>query len=49
MNLCLVILSGKADIHVEDEEFYNLGDRMSVFEDLKPHALYVPNNHNNNH
>ena len=43
--LCLVILSGKADIAVEDEEFYNLGDRMSVFEDKKPHALYVPNNH----
>ena len=43
--LCLIILSGKADIKVEDEEFYNLGDRMSVFEDKKPHALYVPNNH----
>ena len=42
--LCLVILSGKADITVEDDTFYNLGDRMSVFEDKKPHALYVPNN-----
>ena len=42
--LCLIILSGKADIKVEDDTFSNIGDRMSVFEDLKPHALYVPNN-----
>ena len=30
---CLIILSGKADITVENETFYNIGDRMSVFED----------------
>lgn len=40
---CLVILSGKADITIDDQTFYNVGDRMSVFEDKKPHAIYAPN------
>ena len=41
---CLVILSGKADIRVDKQTFHSLGDRMSVFEDKKPHAVYAPNN-----
>ena len=41
---CLVILSGKADIRVDKQTFHGLGDRMSVFEDKKPHAVYAPNN-----
>ena len=41
---CLVILSGLANIIVDDEEFLNIGERMSVFDDLNPHAIYVPNN-----
>ena len=38
---CLVILSGKADIRVDKQTFHGLGDRMSVFEDKKPHAVYA--------
>ena len=41
---CLVILSGLANIIIDDEEFLNIGERMSVFDDLNPHAIYVPNN-----
>ena len=39
---CLVILSGKADVHVDDRDFGRLGTRGSVFEDVPPSAVYVP-------
>ena len=41
--LCLVLLSGKANITAGDESFVSVGDRMDVFENKAPHALYVPN------
>lgn len=41
--LCLVLLSGKADISAGSEQFFGVGERMSVFEDKAPHAVYVPN------
>ncbi len=41
---CLVVLSGIANISVEEIEFNNIGERMSVFDDINPHAVYVPNN-----
>ena len=41
---CLVVLSGIANISVEEIQFNNIGERMSVFEDINPHAVYVPNN-----
>ncbi|WP_348760588.1 5-deoxy-glucuronate isomerase [uncultured Salinisphaera sp.] len=41
--LCLVMLSGKADITVGDTTFEAVGQRMSVFEQIPPHAVYVPN------
>nr|CAA6812642.1 MAG: 5-deoxy-glucuronate isomerase (EC [uncultured Thiotrichaceae bacterium] len=41
--LCLVLLSGKADVKTSAAEFSNIGDRMDVFEDKAPHAVYVKN------
>ena len=40
---CMVILSGMANISVDEHEFNNAGERMSVFDDINPHALYAPN------
>lgn len=40
---CLVLLSGKVDIQAGDELFTGVGERMSVFDDIKPHSVYVPN------
>nr|WP_280518592.1 5-deoxy-glucuronate isomerase [Lederbergia wuyishanensis] len=42
--VCLVLLSGKADVHTEKETFQSIGKRMSVFEKLPPYSVYVPNN-----
>jgi 5-deoxy-glucuronate isomerase len=40
---CLVLLSGKANIQAGDQLLEGVGDRMDVFEDKAPHAVYVPN------
>lgn len=40
--ICIVILTGTADVHVDDAAFPNLGGRKSVFEDAPPGAVYVP-------
>mgnify|MGYP001389505973 CR=1 FL=1 len=39
---CLVILSGKCDVEVEGQRFENIGERMSVFDDISPAAVYAP-------
>ncbi len=39
---CMVILTGRADVTVGDVEFFELGERMSVFEDVPPAAIYAP-------
>ena len=39
---CIVILTGRADVKVGNVEFSELGERMSVFEDLPPAAIYAP-------
>lgn len=39
---CLVVLSGRCDIEVEGRRFENVGERMSVFEDVAPAAVYAP-------
>ncbi|CAI3956937.1 5-deoxy-glucuronate isomerase [Commensalibacter communis] len=39
--VCLVIITGKADISTAEKSFGILGERMSVF-DGKPSAVYVP-------
>lgn len=40
---CLVLLSGKADVKTDSITLENIGDRMNVFEDKAPHAVYVKN------
>jgi 5-deoxy-glucuronate isomerase len=39
---CLVILSGKATITTKKEKWKNIGQRMSVFEEIPPYSVYVP-------
>lgn len=41
--LCLVLLSGIATISVDGQTFEAVGERMSVFDRVPPHAVYVPN------
>ena len=40
----LVLVEGKANISAGGENFGELGERLSVFEQLPPHCLYVPGN-----
>ena len=40
--ICVVILTGTADVQVDDLAFRGLGGRQSVFEDEPPGAVYVP-------
>lgn len=42
--VCLVLLSGLANIKTDDEEFMKIGKRMSVFEKSPPYSVYIPNN-----
>ena len=39
----LVLVEGKANLAAAGQDFGELGERMSVFERLAPHCLYVPN------
>ncbi|KQN99958.1 5-deoxy-glucuronate isomerase [Paenibacillus sp. Leaf72] len=41
--VCLVLLSGRADVRTQKEEWSNIGQRMSVFEKIPPYSVYVPN------
>ena len=41
--VCLVLLSGKADVQTKEESFKNIGKRMSVFEKIPPYSVYIPN------
>ena len=40
--ICVVILTGIADVQVDDVVFRNLGGRKTVFEDAPPGAVYAP-------
>ena len=40
--VCAVVVSGKVDISTHKESFKGLGERMSVFEDKAPYAVYAP-------
>ena len=40
--VCLILVSGKADVTTEKESWDNIGDRMSVFEKKAPYSVYVP-------
>ncbi|MFD0958243.1 5-deoxy-glucuronate isomerase [Paenibacillus chungangensis] len=41
--VCVVLLSGLADVHVSQNSFENIGRRMSVFDKIPPYSVYVPN------
>ncbi|MBS4208892.1 5-deoxy-glucuronate isomerase [Bacillus sp. FJAT-50079] len=41
--VCLVLLTGRADVKTEKEHFENIGQRMSVFEKIPPFSVYIPN------
>lgn len=41
--VCLVLVSGRADVTTNDLQLDNIGDRMSPFERKKPYAVYMPN------
>ncbi|HEY4069394.1 MAG TPA: 5-deoxy-glucuronate isomerase [Burkholderiaceae bacterium] len=43
--LCIVVLSGKADVSVDGVTFDALGTRRSVFDPIPPAAVYVPPGH----
>ncbi|NGP43818.1 5-deoxy-glucuronate isomerase [Bacillaceae bacterium SIJ1] len=40
--VCVVILSGKANVRSKHEAFLNIGERMSVFEWTPPYSVYIP-------
>jgi 5-deoxy-glucuronate isomerase len=40
--ICLVLISGKADIATRHERWQAIGERMSVFEKTPAHSVYVP-------
>jgi 5-deoxy-glucuronate isomerase len=39
---CLIVLSGCCDIEVGEQRFESIGERMSVFDDISPAAVYAP-------
>ena len=40
--VCLVLVTGRADVTANEERFSGIGERTSVFEGRKPYAVYVP-------
>jgi 5-deoxy-glucuronate isomerase len=40
--LCLVVLTGTVDVQVDGQTHRNLGTRNSVFDEISPAAVYVP-------
>jgi 5-deoxy-glucuronate isomerase len=43
--LCLVVLAGTVDVKVGGQTFEEIGNRVSVFDERAPAALYVPPHH----
>ncbi|MCG5103812.1 5-deoxy-glucuronate isomerase [Oceanobacillus alkalisoli] len=41
--VCLVLLSGKANVKTNEKVFNEIGERMSVFEKIPPYSVYIPN------
>jgi 5-deoxy-glucuronate isomerase len=41
--VCIVLLSGKADVVTKRETWMGLGMRMDIFEKIPPFSVYVPN------
>ena len=43
--ICVVILSGSANVRVGDRLFLDIGERQSVFDDMAPYCVYAPRDH----
>jgi 5-deoxy-glucuronate isomerase len=41
--VCIVLLSGKANVETSKVRFEKIGKRMSIFEKTPPYSVYVPN------
>ncbi len=41
--ICLILVSGLADLIGGDKKFANIGGRLTPFDDISPGALYIPN------
>lgn len=42
--VCLVLVSGKADVSTNEQSWPEIGSRMSAFESVPPYSVYVPSN-----
>ncbi|MBE1442337.1 5-deoxy-glucuronate isomerase [Paenibacillus sp. OAS669] len=40
--VCLVLIGGKANVATAEQSWEQIGERMSVFEQIPPYAVYVP-------
>lgn len=40
--VCIALLSGKANVNTLEQKFENIGERMNVFEQIPPYSVYVP-------
>jgi len=43
LEICLVLVAGKASVKTRELSLDNIGDRMCPFERKKPYAVYIPN------
>ena len=41
LEYCLVVLSGFADVNTKEKTFKNIGERLSVFDDVHAYSVYV--------
>jgi 5-deoxy-glucuronate isomerase len=42
--VCIVLLSGRANIRTKKEQWQNIGQRLNIFEKIPPFSVYVPIN-----
>jgi 5-deoxy-glucuronate isomerase len=40
--VCIVLLSGKANVATRSKRWEGIGERMSVFEKIPPYSIYIP-------
>ncbi|MCJ8323971.1 MAG: 5-deoxy-glucuronate isomerase [Rhizobiales bacterium] len=43
LEVCLVMVTGSADVKAGDQKYLNIGSRKTVFDSIAPHAVYLPN------
>lgn len=42
--ICVVLLTGRANVQTDEQIWENIGERMDVFEKIPPYSIYVPTN-----